>query len=119
MRKRGFSVVEIVLAMFLLSFCIALIASTFPLAQRVRRHSERLARATFLAQQLVEERLGQSRAAWPPAEAAFEGPDEDLGYRVLLEDWPAHESLSLLRVEIYDRGEPDLPVYELETLVIE
>jgi Tfp pilus assembly protein PilV len=63
MKKRsGLSLIEVMIAVMLLSFTVTVFASLFPIAMRLRSKSENVTRATTLAQQKIEQLRSQPYA---------------------------------------------------------
>jgi Tfp pilus assembly protein PilV len=63
MKKRsGLSLIEVMIAVMLLSFTVTVFASLFPIAMRLRSKSENVTRATTLAQQKIEQLRAQPYA---------------------------------------------------------
>ena len=57
----GFSLMEILIAMFLLAICIGLLAGTYPLLKASSRQADHLAMASLMAQAVMERKLAGLR----------------------------------------------------------
>lgn len=114
MNRRGFAIIEILIAIFLLAICIALLAQCFPLAKQGSRRADDLGTAVLLAQQKMEEILVATPGTWNGT-GTFEKPFERFEYRAELLPWSNDPRLSRLRVEIHSGGRR---LYDLETLAL-
>lgn len=114
MRKRGFAIIEILIAIFLLAICIALLAQCFPVAKQGTRRADDLGTAVLLGQQKMEELLVTPPGRWNPS-GSFEKPFQRFEYRAEVLPWSGDPRLNRLRVEIHSGGRK---LYDLETLAL-
>ncbi len=85
----GFTLIEIVLAIFIMSYGIIAIMQVFPTTLLVSKDTEEMTRATFLAERKMEEVKGKIRHEndfandYDDSPTAFPPPDENYKYTVV------------------------------------
>ncbi len=119
MARRGISLLEVLVAMFILALTISLLAASFPLGKRASRRSDKLAVAVFLAQGEMERLLNTPPSQWKLQQnqkIQFDPPYDNYQYLVETLNSPVNNTeLTLLRVSIYEVNRKH-PIYFLETL---
>lgn len=102
MRRRGVSLLELTVAMFLMALAVGTVAYIFTGAVSDVRRSRRLSQAAFLAQTVMETALLvepiQEVPTATPAGPAYEG----MTYRVTVDPWTPDVSFDEIQVAIYD-----------------
>ncbi|MBI3926550.1 MAG: type II secretion system protein [Armatimonadetes bacterium] len=81
LKRRGFSLLEMLIAIFLLSIIIAILGQLFPFSKNALRHSESVSIAIFLAQQVMEENMVRPEAE-RSREGTFQEPFEEYRYKL-------------------------------------
>ena len=114
--RGGFSLIEILISMFLVSMCLALLLQLFPLAQSLARSSDLTFQAAMLAQSGMESALLTDSSTWK-GDTPCIAPHNDWVTRVesspLVVNNTTNSNILLLQVQIYS-GEDCL--YQLETV---
>jgi prepilin-type N-terminal cleavage/methylation domain-containing protein len=114
--RRGFSLIEILISMFLVAICLALLLQLFPLAQSLARSSDLTFQAAMLAQSGMESALLADSSTWT-GDVACPGPHDNWVRQtrsgpLLVNNQPS-SNLLLLQVSIYSG---DSCLYALETV---
>ena len=115
MSPRAFSLLEIVVAIFLVALSMALLLQVFPLAHQYRRDADRVAQSALLAQELMEELLIEEPERWPgPEPRACPAPWTMWTYQVDRSVNQERKLIEHVRVAVYYH---DRSLYRLETMV--
>lgn len=117
----GLSLLEILVAMFVLSISIAILASAFPLGKRASRQADELAVVVFLAEEKMEELLATPPAQWPIGALPEKLAPPYERYQLTVERFPSPvgaQELVHLRVSVSTGGR-ERPLYSLETLAFQ
>lgn len=93
--NRGFSLLEVLIAFFILAMGISLIYSIFPLGMRVTRQTQTLSSAAFFAQKKIEE---LKTAKEPIADSA--GQEGIFNWTVKVADYTTPENINLKKVQL-------------------
>jgi prepilin-type N-terminal cleavage/methylation domain-containing protein len=107
--KRGFSLIEIVIAMFLVSICLAMLMQLFPLAHSLARSSDQTFQAAMVGQAAMESALVSDPGSW--AGESSQGP---WTVRTTSKSYQNSPILKLLQIGVYSG---DSCCYALETIV--
>lgn len=105
--------IELILAMFLLSLGIAMIAYLIPFSSHAFGRSKQLATALFWAQERMEQAV-----VWPAAPAELADPQNpDYVGRIERVPWAQQSDITDLIVTVYRAGDPERrPIVQLESL---
>ena len=110
---RAFSLLEMVMAIFLVALVLAMLCQIIPLARLQARQADRQLGGALLAQNVLETYLVEPAESWP--NEPFQADDGPLRARLERLPWQNRPGIMLARVSILN-GEEE--VYRLETLVI-
>lgn len=110
---RAFSLIEVVMAIFLVALVLAMLGQILPLARLQARQAERQLGGALLAQNVLETYLIEPAEKWP-AEPFHPDAGPQLA-RLERLPWPNRSRITLARVTILSGDEE---VYRLETLIL-
>jgi prepilin-type N-terminal cleavage/methylation domain-containing protein len=112
-RPRGFSIIEMMLAIFLLALGISTVAYTIPMASRGLTHARQVTEAAFFA----EHRLEDALFSGPGPKVAVDPDNPTLTGEISRTVYPLDASLRLCRAVVYRTDDGTRrPIVVLETL---
>lgn len=93
--KKGFTLVEILIALLILGIGISLIYTIFPLGIRISRDVQTLGRISFFAQKKIEELKTLNQT---PEDSS--GEENDFNWEIKVNNQVIHDNVSLTKIEL-------------------
>lgn len=93
--SKGFTLVEILIAMLILGIGLSLVYSIFPLGLRISRDVQTLGRVSFFAQKKIEELKTMNGA---PEDSSGEEPD--FSWSIKVQDYTGEANIVLKKIQL-------------------
>jgi prepilin-type N-terminal cleavage/methylation domain-containing protein len=92
---KGFTLIEILIALLILGIGMSLIYTIFPLGVRISRQVQTLGRISFFAQKKIEELKTLNQ---PPSDSS--GAENDFNWEIKVQDFNIEDNLVLKKIEL-------------------